>query len=770
MAGLQENEFYFLDCKGNRVSMFSLEEFPEDSKELPLDILMVSEGQSRREVFQNRLVSNLRSLGESGDYIMGQALVLLLLAKYLKNAENYGDILLLGEDVSSVFAKSLSKIMESFSMDSRLYCIKEGTNETVVIGSSLVSLPQSIDNICLPNSTFSVVIVSDNRGSLPLETLKKAMAAVGAGGIIFCLSSQVGLRDYFLKNCSRAEYYLITEELTICCQMVSGEYVRERYKSAYPGLALNRFVPFANAVKKKNVLFMPCGMSQWEKMKPLYMQLMSEKDKCTALIMPIPYGEKDEKGDIIEWHYEGNNFSPYYEVLDFKAMNLAALSPDVIVADSPHDSYDVSSTVDEKYYTERMCHEAGRIICLSEVDDINECLRGGDVLEGFPEWRPVILYGGATWQAEKFYYQYVKRDSITFFANRQAGGKFHEREIVSLKDISDLSKYTIVVATPWWEYEKIKNEFIRQGLREFHGFYYWEAYIKKIAVIHANCNGLAYREFLRKSQEFSSKYFIYPLPAIHENHEKNIDESLLKECELFIHQEIRKDNEFSYYFSDEYILPRLKKSCKKIIIPKLGNYADIIFPVSYVTDTPKLKLGGAANDMLFQGNRIIDEAFQKRKNIDGIIAEFVDVDIASQEDEEKCKKNFHDKIEMLKEREKTWDVKISDYIIENYRDYKLFTDTVHPSRMLIMEICHRIADVLMLKNTENIFIEEDYEMVESFVMPWVKKVLGLRFKEEYVRTNSRINWEGNARLKDGKMDLREYIREYVYWKYGEFLD
>lgn len=386
------------------------------------------------------------------------------------------------------------------------------------------------------------------------------------------------------------------------------------------------------------------------------------------------------------------------------------------------------------------------------------------------EWRPVVLYGCTGWEAESFYFQYASRDNISFFTDRNAAGEFHGRKIISITEIPDLAQKLIVVATKWSEFKKIKHEFEDQGFKEFKNFCFWEACIKKIAILHANCNGFAYSEFLRKSQDFVGEYFLYPIPAICDIKNSNIDDSLLLECDLFIHQEIRKENEFGYCLSDEYILPRLKKGCKTLIIPKLGGWANLYYPSTYFTGAPKLLLENVTQNVLFAGNRLIDERFQEGKTLDEIMRDFLNVNIVSFEEKKRHKAELENKIKLLKEREKTWDIKISDYVIEHYQDEKLFTDNIHPSRSFILELCRRIGKALGLTDIDDICIDYDYEYQEMFVMPWVKAALGLKFDEKYIRTNLKTSQETGNKLTDGSMDLREYIREYIYWKFGKFLD
>lgn len=377
MAGLEGNEFYFQDDDGKRLAVFSLEEVSEENKGLPLDIMMATEGHSRREVLLQVLLSGLRSLGDKGEQALGESLVLLSMTRYLNSIRGAGDFLLLGECESSSFARALAKVMECFSLDSRLYCLGEGKGRESG-RSSLISLPQELSTLNLPVGRFCGVILSDGTSGLPKDVLSKAFFATNAGGIVCCLSANNReLHESFLACCPEAEIYRLGGDITLYWQTVSEDFAAVRYKAAYPGLAMCPENAKTQPSRKKTVLFMPYAFSQWEKMKPLYEQLMSEKDSCTALVMPVPYGEKDEKGTVVKVHYEGDFFSQECDVLDYRGVDIAALHPDVIVLDHAYDRSDARFEVDDFHFAERLCHVADKIVCLSEVDGIIECLRGG---------------------------------------------------------------------------------------------------------------------------------------------------------------------------------------------------------------------------------------------------------------------------------------------------------------------------------------------------------------------------------------------------------
>ena len=47
------------------------------------------------------------------------------------------------------------------------------------------------------------------------------------------------------------------------------------------------------------------------------------------------------------------------------------------------------------------------------------------------------------------------------------------------------------------------------------------------------------------------------------------------------------------------------------------------------------------------------------------------------------------------------------------------------------------------------------------IYPWIRKVLGMEWTEERIRVSS------NAKKCSDYMDIKEYIREYIWWCHSE---
>lgn len=376
-----------------------------------------------------------------------------------------------------------------------------------------------------------------------------------------------------------------------------------------------------------------------------------------------------------------------------------------------------------------------------------------------------VLYG-AGWEAERFYYRFDERDQIEFVIDANKKGTFHGLDIYRFEDIpGNLKKHIIIIATeiePYFSIRKLlkANEY---------NHYIWSKVIggsdgRKIVVVNANCYGRVYKEYLLSNQQFNEHYRIIDIPAIHEYAKYDtgdIPRELLEACDVYIHQDVRTENQFSFFLSDEYILPQLKKECISITVPNLVGFGRFLFPTMQGA-FKKIDIAGSTWAPFLE-DTFIDSLYQEHHDINELIEHIIsDSSLTDNE----IIKIFEECMIKLKKREEKWDIKISDFILENYKDEKLFSDVNHPTPYLMKEICERLGRYIGLEGkTEN--IKEDLGGVEGFVWPFVKNALGLRWSQEHVRRNNvSLFW---TKLVGESLDIREYILEYVWWKYEELL-
>lgn len=345
------------------------------------------------------------------------------------------------------------------------------------------------------------------------------------------------------------------------------------------------------------------------------------------------------------------------------------------------------------------------------------------------------------------------------------GGVFYGLPIYTIENApDDLHSYYILVAAVWENYLIIENILEERGYKPFENFIWTRALNKKVLLINANCHGGIYREYLNQFPEFQEEYCDFFLPSIAINEAGEIPEGWLKNCDVYIHQDIQATNSKSYKLSDEYVLPRLNEKCEKICVPNLVGLGRAFFPSSM--GLKKKKIFGDSVIWMFEEDSLIEEGYEKYHTIAGIKEIWLSEDAV---EENEIRELFQERLNKLYEREKNWDIKVSDIFLDSYKDKKLFFDAGHPSNALMLPICVRLAEILGLDGIENKDIElgRALDAVEAFVLPCVKRALGLKWTEDVVIRNRKID---NNKLRGDALTMDEYIRQYIWWHKGEFLE
>lgn len=365
---------------------------------------------------------------------------------------------------------------------------------------------------------------------------------------------------------------------------------------------------------------------------------------------------------------------------------------------------------------------------------------------------------GIGWEAEQFYYQYHDRIDILYFVdNFNHGRKFYKLE-VKKPELATLKRGKILVATSEY-YEQIKKQLYEMGFIEHRDFEYCFNVNKKIVFINGNCHCDIIKQYLKTSQKFSQQYAFGDWPFIFQN--KDYDEKILEYCDLFIHQDIRENNSVGYKYSDEYILPRLRKDCIQCCIPNLYGFPKAMFYKNNKISDENCEHVKVYNPFLYR-EEIIDDGIEHRDSFQNIVeklkGEFVDSDeVIFQFEKDK---------EALLKREERWDVKISDFIYKKYQKTQLFYDVGHPTNTLLKEISNRILTYLGIDNTDLVEIDTNVGCYEVPIYECIRKALNIEWADTYFRKKS----SSASRFVLGgtlEMDLEEYIKEYIWWYYGK---
>lgn len=273
---------------------------------------------------------------------------------------------------------------------------------------------------------------------------------------------------------------------------------------------------------------------------------------------------------------------------------------------------------------------------------------------------------------------------------------------------------------------------------------------KKLVVIYGNCHTAVIKEYLNSCSQFLEKYVICPLEYI-----QNIEDisyiyknSYIKKCDVFIHQSIQKNNRYGECFSSENIIKLLKKDCKIISIPNVYHLPICFFP-QYRGGNEFLDRKG--NPVFFR-DKIIDSIYG-RYGYKKVFKVYSDPEIFSDYD---FAHNFSLFIERVRKRELDWDIKVSDFILNNYKEKHLFYDPNHPTNVFMEYVVCELLSILGITNAS--FSKSSFEEMDTFEMPLynsTKKYLSLNYElKNNIRNTGR-------KLVCGKMTIEEYIKQYL---------
>lgn len=373
--------------------------------------------------------------------------------------------------------------------------------------------------------------------------------------------------------------------------------------------------------------------------------------------------------------------------------------------------------------------------CIEEIDKMDNEKR-------------YILYG-VGWEAEIFVFSHSDIFSKLIFCIDQNRKEFYNIPVYTLSQVN-LNRggdQIIVAASNQKTYFEMKENLTGLGLIEFEDFIWSKAFRKKIVVVNANCYGEPLIEYLKLSATFCEKYMIYPVPPIFLNDE--ISNNLLKNTDVYIHQDIREDNSISYKLSDTYIRPQLKSDVVNICIPNLVRLGRWMFP--YLGETVRRMYIPSGFIDVMKRDHVLDEAVNKCESLEEYREFWINYKFSDTE----LNEIFHDRMNRLVEREKNWDIKISDFIRENYREIPCFVDLSHPSKYVMKEIGRQVADKLGLNDIN----DENYESKLGICVP-VMRDISNHFKLNFVVPHEKCTGYLGKKVKD---EVDDYIKAYLWW-------
>lgn len=354
--------------------------------------------------------------------------------------------------------------------------------------------------------------------------------------------------------------------------------------------------------------------------------------------------------------------------------------------------------------------------------------------------KDTIIFGAGR-KAQGFLIEYYNRIHIKYVMDNYKEGTFLGYEIK--KPFYDRNNFIIVAVEGDGSYELIRKELIELGYVEFTDFIPYTIYNKKMALAYGNCHMRAVKRYMELSCKFDSQYGFYPLHEI-QNLKKFPSDDIIRHADLILHQSIQENNKYGKQYASERLLEKASENSIILSLPNLYGLPKALFPQLVKEEKQKklqnsFMIGTEINvaRWICEGKKIEDMAYY--------------IQCGGVYSDSEIKMYWKEFINKLLDREKQWDVKISDYILNYYKTQKLFSDTWHISTvmarviaertLLKMGICERIEETIPCLDDYEVFLYED-----------VKRALGITWNEHFIRQYTRFH------PKKCHLNLIEYIK------------
>ena len=336
--------------------------------------------------------------------------------------------------------------------------------------------------------------------------------------------------------------------------------------------------------------------------------------------------------------------------------------------------------------------------------------------------RKIAIFGAGAIGKKAYYMLQEKYEVVRFYDNSDAKiGKQIDGIPIEKWD-GNYDGVLIVIALV--QYKQIVKQLAQNGLRPITDFTLWKNFEpfeellysdlyhmevacgkkidyrnflpkRKIAVFFGNCQTGMFEEMFCFSAEFRREYAVIYIPRIFQYvYDKEYaiyfanDTNFWKQVDLFVYQKVSRDNRFTELMASDRILAMLKKSCKKVCI--LNTYFTGYYPQMCKNIGAHLK--SVQNSGIFPyGDTVVDEYIKKGYSVEKIIQKIQDIEIFSNEE---IQKGIEQSFAEMERREIGVDVKISDYILVNYKKKQLFYSPNHPCMDVLQEYANRILNYL----------------------------------------------------------------------------
>lgn len=256
------------------------------------------------------------------------------------------------------------------------------------------------------------------------------------------------LFDKILRECNKLVDEIDISDCSFEQREALGEYKKLINSPEYDADLIKKALDvFFQQIQEENetyrVLFLPYKYSMWDSFESIF-EAAKEDENCETYVMPIPYYDKDQEGNLTEIHDESGSYPDDVGIISWQDNQVDEIDPDVIFIHNPYDGNNLVTSIHPKYYTNKLVRKDRVVIYVpyyvSYTDD-----EGISVFMGGAEYYTDYVIVQSEWYKEKFELEMIKYNILN------DGNKFIVLGNPKYDKIRSLNKYEYPLKDDWKE-------------------------------------------------------------------------------------------------------------------------------------------------------------------------------------------------------------------------------------------------------------------------------------------------------------------------------
>lgn len=256
------------------------------------------------------------------------------------------------------------------------------------------------------------------------------------------------LFDKILRECNKLVDEIDISDCSVEENETLGEYKKLINSPEYNADLIKKALDvFFQQMQEENetyrVLFLPYKYSMWDSFESIF-EAAKEDENCEAYVMPIPYYDKDQDGNLTEIHDESGSYPDDVGIISWQDNQVDEIDPDVIFIHNPYDENNLVTSVHPKYYTNKLvCKDRVVIYVPYYVSYTKD--EGISVFMGSAGYYTDYVIVQSEWYKEKFELEMLKHNILN------DGNKFIVLGNPKYDKIRSLNKYEYPLKDDWKE-------------------------------------------------------------------------------------------------------------------------------------------------------------------------------------------------------------------------------------------------------------------------------------------------------------------------------